>query len=822
MISRGRGTSKGAGAAKSTMTNNRLNYSFRGENTSTTKNNPRKTMRSSNIRSSRPQGPPLSSSCPTNRTINLNPKQKHTIYIQNSSTLAKREQELKKSALARATSQSGDTATTQSLTTATGSQNTLNSSLNTTFDLDHESSIECLVSPVSNTSLPEDYSMTNAFDTSDDDADDELYEEDLIVDQRKWGRDTVLMNILRESSEEEDGIYEDDNHSSSSSSGYVSDPFKSSDTSSDTIGDSNNDEDDNESLLDLSIGSLSSSAWRADAVSETEIDTQANTDIGAFNDFDAATAFFVDRTDADDEVIESLGGTEKTKRPPVAVVFEIDDYTDDSAAMGESTLLQFVKDFTHEMKDDSADDGESCNKLPARPSVKVYSTVGARRCDLKTMKQRVLSSETIVSTILDNRVKHYRQHMAGELSDRASSVISRRRLRCLDPLIEETKSSENQNDRSTLSLPSNSSHSDDDSRLYHRRRFSKDFSTEDIVSSLRGEDILLSEVRPESTSTSNLSRLQEKKRATEAVVSKTLTANAVSASSSSKSSTHRENCSEGAGSSGSSSHAVRSERELTNTLKEEAERRRQRLKDLRARRDVRADTAMERINKKPDLPSPLCQASIRPGPERIKQNVLPLRKNESISTGMLTAPTSNLSNAKPVSSVAGRRLSVEHSVVKPRSQSVPQKKKVSGISRFLAKFSGNKDSKADRAPSSSRKGTAREGYRAAVASRRQAATQNYSTPSRRACQGLHSRPMSPPPLEVRGRRAVSNNPHPFSSHSNASCFSSAAASIEPRRLFDDDSISQTSALTTTTCSSIYGRTRDDLAASTAKASASWV
>lgn len=675
------------------------------------------------------------------------------------------------------------------------------------------------MSPVSNTSLPEDYSMTNAFDTSDDDADDELYEEESIDDEREWKADGVLMNILRESSEEEDGVYEDDNHSSSSSSGYISDPFRSSDTSSDNRGDSKNNEDDNESLLDLSIGSLNSSAWRADAVSETEIDTQTNTDIGAFNDFDTATASFAERTDADDEVIESQPGAEKTQRPPVAVVFEIDDYTDDSAAMGESTLLQFVKDFTHEMKDDSADESESCNKLSARPSVKVYSTVGARRCDLKTMKQRVLSSETIVSTILDNRVKQHRQHMAGELPDRASSVTSSKRLRCLDPLIEETKSSEDENDRSTLSLPSNSSHSDDDRRRYHQRRFSKDFSTEDIVSSLRGEDILLREVRPEPTSTSNLSRLQEKKRATEAVVSKTLTASAASASS--KSSTHRKSCSEGAGSSGSSSHAVRSERELTNTLKEEAERRRQRLKALRAKRDARANTTMEPM-KKPELPSSIHQASIRPTPQRVMQNVLPLRKNEIISTGMLTVPTSNLSNAKPALSVAGRRRPNERSVVKPRSQSVPQKKKVSGISRFLAKFSGNKDSKADRAPSNTRKGTAREGYRAAIASRRQAAPQNCSTPTRRTCQGVHPRPMNPPPLETRGRRAVSNNSHPFSCYNNASCSFSATASIEPRRLFDDDSISQASALTTTTCSSIYGRTHDDLAASTAKASASWV
>ena len=64
-------------------------------------------------------------------------------------------------------------------------------------------------------------------------------------------------------------------------------------------------------------------------------------------------------------------------RPPVAVVFEIDDYTSDSGALGEDSLLDFVRDFTEEMKDNSADGTGTRHSADRLPSLHVILEGGA-------------------------------------------------------------------------------------------------------------------------------------------------------------------------------------------------------------------------------------------------------------------------------------------------------------------------------------------------------------------------------------------------------------------------------------------------------------
>uniref|UniRef100_A0A7S0FGL5 Uncharacterized protein n=1 Tax=Minutocellus polymorphus TaxID=265543 RepID=A0A7S0FGL5_9STRA len=721
--------------------------------------------------------PPRSPFSSSNKTqYKSQSHQKHTVYIQNSSTLARREQEmLKKGKLGQRAGSQG-TVTTRSLTTATiGSQSTLNA----TFDEhDNESarSFEYLggtnadnnSSTFSPTAGAFRYDESNTSDGADDES-TYYEEEESMDDEREWRRDNLLLEMLQEASEGETEVYEEESShrsfspsAASSSSGYIS--LGPSDTNSDDddIVDVDVKEHD-QSFLNPSVRSL-----RCSTLNQNKDETLAK------------------EVDVVDKSVSSRRSSHH-HRPPVAVVFEIDDYTSDSGALGEDSLLDFVRDFTEEMKDNSADgtgtrssSQSNGNVLTARPSVRVYSTLGARRCDLKTMKQRVLSSETILSTILENRAKKQKD--------------------CHGMPEEEPKTP---TEEATRSLPSNDSTAEE--RPYHRRQFSKEMSTEDIVCSMRGEDVLLTTPR---TQRKMATKTQDNERIPQEVkIRDSLTSLSTSSTDTRSRETNATNI-----------HVSATEHKFTTTLNEETERRRRRLQELRARREADRPSVptanIPSINWQSysasvhfDRSARRQQTPLRP----IMHNKPPLKRDESTTTGNTgfstpTVPTSNLTRQGMRSH---RAKSSSTQFISSRPPALP-KKKEAGLSRFLSKFSGSKASKKQSRQANAQPMTAGAAYRAAVAARsRPNGTQSYSTPPRRANQPINT---------VRVHSIAGTDPNP--------CFHQPpppriqqyggqrplATSTQPTRCFDNDS----------TCTSVFGRCPDDVAASTAKAAAAWV
>ena len=680
-----------------------------------------------------------------NRTQRQSRQQKHTVYIQNSSTLARREQEVLRKGKAQA--QEGQTVSTRSMTTATiGSHSTLNA----TFDgHDDESALsfeyiggtptDKLSSRHSPSSADDifHYNECNIKSSEDDDASDDestyYEEEESMDDEREWKRDNVLLEMLQEASEDEETeVYEETSRrssspsiASSSSSGYIS------------IDHETNSDDD--IIVDVDDDSF---------LNPPSMYSPRSAVLKHRSGEGMSTKF---------EVNKSVTSNQPTRnrprhRPPVAIVFEIDDYTSDSGALGEDSLVDFVRDFTEEMKDESTNGSitrsssqSNGNALTARPSVRVYSTLGARRCDIKTMKQRVLSSETILSTILENRAKQ-----------RGNSTVP----------IEQLGNSVKED---TVSLPSNDSTVEE--RPYHRRQFSKEMSTEDIVSSMRGE------TRSQETNCSNMSG---------------------------------------------------PEKIFTTTLNEETERRRRRLQELRARRQ-----ANEQDRQTIPLPTTRApsssSASVHPNQSSrhqqtplcsIMQNKPPLRRNESTTTGNTgmstpTVPTSNLTQRQGLRIHRANSISTQ-SASSSRFATSPKKKETS-LGRFFSRFSGNRASKKE-APRAQqpRPMTAGAAYRAAVAARGKASTSPaYSSPPKSADQPVHATCIRAPhsvASTVSGQYYHAPPPAPIVQRYVYGGQRPLASSIQPRRLFDDNS----------TCTSVWGRCFDDEAASTAKAAAAWV
>ena len=723
------------------------------------------------------------STCNNDKPQRKSHQQKHTVYIQNSSTLARREQEMLRKG--RSQTQEGQTVSTRSMTTATlGSHSTLNA----TFDHhDDESarSFECINGTPTDKLSPQHSPVVAAHVLCDDDSnhttssDDEsadYEEEESMDDEREWRRDDVLLEMLQEASEDEETeVYEETSRRSSSpstassSSGYISVEHETNSDDDDIIVDV----DDDSFLNPPSMYSPRSLALK-----------------GTSSDEDMSKEIVVNKSVTSRQSTSTRNRPHRPHRhhrPPVAVVFEIDDYTSDSGALGEDSLIDFVRDFTEEMKDESTNGSvtrsssqSNGNTLTARPSVRVYSTLGARRCDIKTMKQRVLSSETILSTILENRAKQAKD----------SRMMPKHQER------------EILNEENTASLPSNDSTVGE--RHYHRRQFSKEMSTEDIVSSMRGEDILLK--KTPSTQKKKTPRPQNEEK-----VPQELTMRASLASFASTSTTNTSG----------------PEQRFTNTLNEETDRRRRRLQELRARRQAKEQgsqpislptTSVPSISSANSVHSNRSsrqqQTSLRP----IMHNKPPLRRNESTTTGNTgtstpTVPTSNLTHRQGLRNHRVKIKSTSMPSASSRPATLPSKKET-GLGRFFSRFSGSKVSRKEPPRAQARPMTAGAAYRAAVAARSETSSAHaYSSQPKFANQPAHA---------VRAPRSIASTatvpcyhippPAPQVQRYGGQRPAGIASSIQPRRLFDDES----------TCTSVWGRCFDDEAASTAKAAAAWV
>ena len=577
-------------------------------------------------RRSVPPRSPFSSPQVTARTRNsINDKtqrqshqQKHTVYIQNSSALARREQE--KLRKGKSQTQEGQTVSTRSMTTATIDSH---STLNATFD-DHGDDLARSFDYISGTpadSLSPHHSPNVAAhllyddesnNTSSDDESADYEEEESLDDEREWRRDNVLLEMLQEASEDEETeVYEETSRrssspsSASSSSGYIS-------------VDRETNSDDDDIIVDVDDDSF---------LNPSSMHSPRSSTLKNSTDEDTSKKITVNNTVTSRQSKSTRDRPHRHHRPPVAVVFEIDDYTSDSGALGEESLIDFVRDFTEEMKDESTSGSatrsssqSNGNALTARPSVRVYSTLGARRCDIKTMKQRVLSSETILSTILENRAK---QQNDGRMKSKHEELGIHL-------------------EGNAASLPSNDSTVEE--RPYHRRQFSKEMSTEDIVSSMRGEDVLLK------TPSIQKKKAPRHHRGERVPAELTIRASLASFASSSTETRSQET------NSGNISSGP--EKRFTTTLNEETDRRRRRLEELRARRQ--ADEQGSQRSSLPTTSAPSIssaaslhsnrscqqqQTSLRP----IMQNKPPLRRNESTTTGNTgtstpTVPTSNLTH----------------------------------------------------------------------------------------------------------------------------------------------------------------------------------
>ncbi len=637
------------------------------------------------------------------------------------------------------------TATTRSLTTATiGSQSTLNAT--STFDeIDNESarSFEYLggpnadnhssaLSPTAVACREDDKS-----NTSDDFDDEETFyeEEESMDDEREWRRDNLLLEMLQEAPEDETEVYEESScRSSSTSAAPSSSEYAYLGHSIDSKSDDDDDgivyvEEDNQSFLNPSGRSLRSSAFNQN------------------NDEMLTKEVIVDKP------VSSHRSSHR--RPPVAVVFEIDDYTTDSGALGEESLLGFVRDFTEEMKDNSADGTatRSSNRyndnIMACPCVRVYSTPN-RRCDLKTMKQRVLSSETILSTILENRAKHRKESRTTPEEE-----------------------PEIPTEEDIVSLPSNDSTVEE--RPYHRRQFSKEMSTKEIVCSMRGEDVLLTTAprarRKTETKPQDVESISQEVELRDGLAS--FWTSSIDTKSRVKNATNMS----------------ASEQRFTTTLNEETERRRRRLQELRERREL--DQPSAPTVTVPSINWQRYSASVH-FDRSARQQQTPLRPIMHN-----TAPTPTFTQQ----TMRGHRAKSSFAPPVTTGDRPPtlQKKKEGGLRRLLSKFSGNNTSKKRPRQASAHPMTAGAAYRAAVAARRPKVNRPHSTLPRRANQV--------PVRTVIVHSIPSNGPNSY--HQRP-----LAASLQPTRLFDDDS--------TSTCTSLFGRCPDNVAASTAKAAAAWV
>lgn len=661
---------------------------------------------------------------------------KHTVYIQNSSTLARREQEI----LKKGKAQAQGTVSTRSMTTATiGS----NSTLNATFDDHHDNESARSFEYLGGTTAPEKICpqlspANDAFycdeSTSSDDADDEsmVYEEEESMDdEREWKRDNVLLEMLQEASEEETEVYEETSRRSSSSSassyssGYLSVDHDANSDEDDIIVDV----DDDSFLYPPSMNSFHRSTVRENSDKALPRDIAVEKSVTSCR-------------------------PHHSHRPPVAVVFEIDDYTSDSGALGEDSLIDFVRDFTEEMKDASADESvtrsssqSNGNLLAARPSVRVFSTRGARRCDIKTMKQRVLSSETILSTILENRAKRQKENR----------------------VMPEHKELEIYAEENAASLLSNDS-TVEENRPHYRRQFSKEMSTEDIVSSMRGEDILMT--------TPSIQAKRAPRSQNDAGVPL----------------------------------------ELTTTLNEEADRRRQRLQELRAKRQANEQGSKSSSLSTAIFPpsSSVGAHSNRSGQQQHQQTSLhpimhnkpSLRRDESTTTGNTgvstpTVPTSNLTHQR----LRSHRARYTSSQPIPSRPTTLSQKKETGLGRFLSRFTGSKAPKKVPERAKPQSMTTAAACRAAVtAGGKPNAASAFPTPPRSAY----------PPAHAVSAQAIANTGRyyqpPAPQVQRYGRQRPLASSLQPKRLFGDDS----------TCTSVWGRCFDDEAASTAKAAAAWV
>ena len=692
----------------------------------------------------------------------------------------------------KARAQEGQTVSTRSMTTATiGSHSTLNAAFD---DHDDESalSFEYVGGTPTDKLSPQhssdpaggifhDDESNNKSSEDDDASDDEstyYEEEESMDDEREWKRDNVLLEMLQEASEDEETeVYEETSRRSSSPSTATS---SSSSSSSGYISVDHETNSDDDIIVDVDDDSF---------LNPPSMYSPRSAVLKHRSGEDMSTKF---------EANKSVTSNQPTRnrprhRPPVAVVFEIDDYTSDSGALGEDSLVDFVRDFTEEMKDESTNGSitrsssqSNGNALTARPSVRVYSTLGARRCDIKTMKQRVLSSETILSTILENRAKQ-----------RGNSTV---------PIEQPGNVAKEDN----VSLPSNDSTVEE--RPYHRRQFSKEMSTEDIVSSMRGEDVLLNTPSIK-TKKGAPKHIDEERVPPEMAIRASLTSFASSSTETRSQETNGSNVSG-------------PEKKFTTTLNKETERRRRRLQELRARRQ-----ANEQDRQSISLPTTRApsssSASVRSNQSSrhqqtplcpIMQNKPPFRRNESTTTGNTgtstpTVPTSNLTQCQGLRSHRANSISTQ-SVSSSRFASLPKKKETS-LGRFFSRFSGNRASKKE-APRAQqpRPMTAGAAYRAAVAARGKASTSPaYSSPPKSADQPVHAlRAPHSVASTVSGQYYQAPPPAPIVQRYVHGSQRPLASSIQPRRLFDDNS----------TCTSVWGRCFDDEAASTAKAAAAWV
>ena len=669
---------------------------------------------------------------------------------------------------------------TRSMTTATiGSHSTLNA----TFD-DHDDelvrSFEYINGTAADKLSPQQSPNVAAAhllyddesnNTSSDDESADYEEEESLDDEREWRRDNVLLEMLQEASEDEETeVYEETSRrssspsSASSSSGYISVDRETNSDDDDII----IDVDDDSFLNPSSMYSPRSSALKNSS------------------DEDTSKEITVHKTVTSRQSKSTRDRPHRHHRPPVAVVFEIDDDTSDSGALGEESLIDFVRDFTEEMKDESTSGSatrsssqSNGNALTARPSVRVYSTLGARRCDIKTMKQRVLSSETILSTILENRAK--------QQSD------SRVKSKHEEPGIHL--------ERDAASLPSNDSTVEE--RPNHRRQFSKEMSTEDIVSSMRGEDVLL---KTPTTQTKKAPRYQNKERVAPEL-------------------TIRASLGSFASTSARTTNTSGPEQRFTTALNEETDRRRRRLEELRARRQADEQGGQRSSFPTTSAPSTISATSVhsnRSGQQQqtflrpIMQNKPPLRRNESTTTGNTgtstpTVPTSNLTHRQGLRSHGAKSTSTPS--VSSRPATFPMKKE-KGLGRFFSRFSGNKAPKKEPPRPQPRPMTAGAAYRAALAARsKPVSAPNHSAPPKFVDQPVHAT-RTTQSVAIKGASLGSYHrlPPPAPMVQRYGGQRPLASSMQPRRLFDDDS----------TCTSVWGRCFDDEAASTAKAAAAWV
>ena len=608
------------------------------------------------------------------------------------------------------------TATTRSLTTTTiGSQSTLNATFD---DIDNGSarSFEYLggsnadyhsstLSPTTGVCRGDDKSNTS----EDADEHEETFyeEEESMDDEREWRRDNLLLEMLQEAPEDETEVYEESScRPSSPSVAFSSSEYASLGHSIDSKSDDGDDgivyaEEDNQSFLNPPSRSLLSSVFN-----------QKNDDL-------LTKEIIVDKP---------VSSHRSSHRPPVAVVFEIDDYTTDSGALGEESLLDFVRDFTEEMKDNSADgtatrsSNRSNDNIMARPSVRVYSTLGARRCDLKTMKQRVLSSETILSTILENRAKHRKESRTTP-----------------------EEKPEIPTEEDIVSLPSNDSTVEE--RPYHRRQFSKEMSTKEIVCSMRGEDVLLT------TAPKTIRKMDTKPQDVESISQEVEIrdglANFRASSIDTKSRVTN------------ATNMSASEQRFTTTLHEETERRRRRLQELRERREL--DRPSAPTVTVPSINWQRYSASVH-FDRSARQQQTPLRPIMHN-----TAPTSTLTQQ----TMRGHRAKSSFAPPVTTGDRPPtlQKKKEGGLRRLLSKLSGNNTSKKRPRQASAHPMTAGAAYRAAVAARsRPKVNRPHSALPRRANQV--------PVRTVIVHSIPSNGPNSY--HQRP-----LAASLQPTRLFDD-------------------------------------